>query len=245
MAIRGLSLPRRRLQCRRQEVGERARDHRAQAEAGEVVFALRGEGADPADLNPDRAEIREAAEGEGRNRERHGIETALHRPEMGIGNEFIEHHALAQQRSHCAAVMPRYTHHPRDRPEDPSQNGLQRFREPRHDSMNPAEQTIHQCDERDERDEHRDHVQHEVQPFARPARRGIEHVHVGARNIDLHAAARLGDPSLRLQDLRHHDRARCGHDDGGQEMTRLDPERDVGRHDRAGDVRHARGHHRH
>ncbi len=56
------------------EVGQRPGDHRAQAEARQVVAAFRRERADAADLDADRAEVRESAQREGRDRERPRIE---------------------------------------------------------------------------------------------------------------------------------------------------------------------------
>src|SRR5881394_3788585 len=62
-------------QCGRQEVGQGARDHRAEAEAREIVLAVRRERADAADLNSDGAQIREAAQGERGDRERHRVQS--------------------------------------------------------------------------------------------------------------------------------------------------------------------------
>ena len=56
------------------EVRERAGQHRAQAEPRQVVPARRRQRADAADLDADRAEVREAAQREGRDRERARIE---------------------------------------------------------------------------------------------------------------------------------------------------------------------------
>ena len=56
------------------EVGERAGQHRAQPEARQVVPARRRQRADAADLDADRAEVREAAQRERRDGERAGIE---------------------------------------------------------------------------------------------------------------------------------------------------------------------------
>src|SRR3954447_7761730 len=67
---------------RRNEVGERSRQHRAHAEAREIVTAGRGQGADAANLDPDRAEIRESAQRKCRDREGPRIEHRLHRSEL-------------------------------------------------------------------------------------------------------------------------------------------------------------------
>ena len=64
-------------------------------------------------------------------------------------------------------------------------------------------------------------------------------------HLEPHRAHRLGRPGLGDEHLRHHDRARGRHDDGRQQVLRLDAEEDVGRHDAARDVRHPGRHHRH
>src|SRR5207247_5162460 len=78
-------------QRRRQEVRERPRDHRAEAEPGEIVLAVRDERADAADLDADRADISEAAQRERGDGERHGIELRSHRPELRVGEELVQH----------------------------------------------------------------------------------------------------------------------------------------------------------
>src|SRR5206468_1121746 len=54
---------------RRQKVRQRAGDHRAEAEAGEVAAAGGGQRADAADLDGDGGEVGEAAQGVGRDDE--------------------------------------------------------------------------------------------------------------------------------------------------------------------------------
>src|SRR5690242_19851821 len=49
---------------RRDEVRQRAREHRAQSQPREIVAPGRRQRADPADLDPDRAEVRESAQRE-------------------------------------------------------------------------------------------------------------------------------------------------------------------------------------
>jgi hypothetical protein len=93
--------------------------------------------------------------------------------------------------------------------------------------MHGGEPTVQQRHERHERDEHRDDIEHQVQPLARPPRRGVEQVHVLLGHVELDGAVRLGRLGLRLEQLRHHDGAGRGHDHRGQEVPRLDPERDV------------------
>ena len=111
--------------------------------------------------------------------------------------------------------------------------------------MHPAEAAVDEGHDGDERDQHGDHVQHEVQPLGGAPGCRVHDVYVGPGDVELQAPQRFGHLGLRLQELGHHDRSRRRHDDGRQEVPRLDPERDIRRHDGAGDVRHAGGHHRH
>ena len=179
---------------RREEVRERPGDHRAKAEPRQIVLALGRERADAADLNPDRAEVREAAQRERGDGERDaGRALPFIGPRCAYAMNSLSTMRSPSSASDRAAVVPGHTHDPRDRPEDPAEHRLQRRREPRHSHCDPAKQSVDQRDERDERNQHRDHVEHELQAFARAARRRIEHVHVGARDVDLHAAQRLGD----------------------------------------------------
>ena len=55
-------------------------------------------------------------------------------------------------------------------------------------------------------------------------------------------AERGGDLGLGHEHLGDEDGSGRGHDDGGEEVLRVDAEEDVGGHDAAGDVRHAGGH---
>src|SRR5437867_4095227 len=110
------------------------------------MLAFGRERADAADLNADRAEIREPAQREGGDGKRNGIETAFHWTEMRVCDEFIDHHPLTQQRADRPAVVPGYAHHKCDRPENPTEHGLDADGEPRHESMDPSEQTVQERD---------------------------------------------------------------------------------------------------
>ena len=191
------------------------------------------------------AETGEPGEGERRDGERARIEGVLHGPELRKGDELVEHHPRAQQSADHAAVVPRHAHRPGKGPEDPAERCLQIGREPVGIAVHGAERAVHEGDEGHERDEHGDHVQHQREPLAGAAGRGVEEVHVGLRQIELHLAVGLRHFGFRLEELGHHDGARGRHDHCGEEMPGLDAERDIGHHDRAGDVRHSRGHHRH
>ena len=45
-------------------------------------------------------------------------------------------------------------------------------------AVNRREAAVEERHQRDERHQHRDHVEHQLQPLARPAGRGVEQVHV-------------------------------------------------------------------
>src|ERR1051325_3352806 len=72
---------------RRQEVRQRPRDHGPEPESREVVLALRHQRADAPDLDPDRADVREAAQRERGDGEGHGIELSPERPQLRVGDE--------------------------------------------------------------------------------------------------------------------------------------------------------------
>src|SRR5947209_2351419 len=67
---------------RRHEVRQRPREHRAEAEPRQVVPSIGRQRADAADLDADRAEIREAAQRKRRDRERLRVERSLERAEL-------------------------------------------------------------------------------------------------------------------------------------------------------------------
>ena len=107
------------------EVGQRAGEHRAQAEPRQIVTPVRREPADAADLHADRAEVREAAQRERRDRERLRIERRLERTELRVGDELVERHARAEQVADRRRIAPRHAHRPRDRREHPAEDPLE------------------------------------------------------------------------------------------------------------------------
>ena len=96
-------------------------------------------------------------------------------------------------------------------------------------------------DEREERDEHGGDVEREVQALARAAGGGADDVRVRARDVELDGARGLGRRRSRARTS-----WRAGSCPGAVMITaasrclRLDAERDVGGHDPAADVGHAR-----
>ena len=59
------------------EVGHGPGQHGAKSEASEVIAAVRDQGSDASDLDADRAEVREAAQGEGGDGEAAGGENGV------------------------------------------------------------------------------------------------------------------------------------------------------------------------
>src|SRR5436305_8354614 len=96
------------------EIRQRAGEHRAEAEPRQVVAPVWRQRADAADLDADRAEVREAAQRESRDRERLRIERALERSELRVRHELVERHPRAEEIADLRRVAPRYAHRPRD-----------------------------------------------------------------------------------------------------------------------------------
>src|SRR5262249_7483416 len=115
------SLKQYRRNARRREIREGAGQHRPHTETREIVTPLGHKRADAADLNPDRREVREAAERERRDRERPRIECGLHRTELRKCDELIEHHPCAEQIADRERIPPGDTKAPGDGGKDPAE----------------------------------------------------------------------------------------------------------------------------
>ena len=89
-----------------------------------------------------------------------GSSAGLHRPELRIGDELVQHHARAEQVADRRRVPPRHAHAPRDRREHPAENLLQA-------EAGEAEDRVEQRDQRQERDQHRTDVQRQHEPLGR------------------------------------------------------------------------------
>ena len=76
----------------------------------------------PPSWMPTELKLAKPGQGERRDRERARVELPLHRPELGEGDELVEHHARAEQAADRAAVVPGHAHRPGDRPEDPAEH---------------------------------------------------------------------------------------------------------------------------
>src|SRR5690348_15933849 len=115
------------------------------------MLALGDQSADAADLYPDRSDIGKATQRERGNGERYRGEARLERTQVLVGDEFIQDHTLSQETSDYSTVLPRYSHHPGDRPENPAQDGLKTGRHHPEPAMQEAEDPVDQRDQRDER----------------------------------------------------------------------------------------------
>src|SRR5476649_24826 len=67
------------------QIGHGARQHRADAEFGELIALLRGKRADAADLNADGAEVRKATKSEGCDRETARVQRSFHGAKLREG----------------------------------------------------------------------------------------------------------------------------------------------------------------
>ena len=112
-----------------------------------------------------------------------------------------------------------------------------RFDDAEHDGVDEA-------DDSEEADEHDGDVEGELAAVDGAAGDGADEVFVLVLFVFLHVngAHGFGDFGFGDEHFGDEDGAGRGHDDGGEEVLRADAEEDVGRHDAAGDVRHAGGH---
>ena len=178
----------------------------------QVVTTVRRQRADAADLDADRAEVRKAAQRVGGDGERPRIEHVLERPELRVGDELVQHHARAEQVADRERVLPRHTHAPGQRREDPAEDLL-------HAEPDQPEHGVDEGDEREKRDQHRADVQRQRQPFGGAAARRVDDVDVGALDLERHRAHGLRRAGLGHEDLGHHQRAGRGHDHRRQQVA--------------------------
>src|SRR4029077_4900508 len=91
-------------------------------ETGGLVPAPGNEPPNAANLDADRAKIREPAQRKGRHRERPGVEARFQRAELDVDDERVEGHARTEQIADRASVAPRHSQAPGDRREDPAKD---------------------------------------------------------------------------------------------------------------------------
>src|SRR5271156_1546223 len=229
------------------QVGHGAGEHGANAEAGEVGFFIRGEGADAADLNTDGAEVGEAAEREGSDGEGARIERVLHGAKALEGDQFVGDHAQAQQVSDGMAVVPGNSDDPGDGREEIAENLFDAGGKPHDAEMREAvvhrgEDAVHEINQRDESDEHGADVEGEAETVHGAAGERAEGVGVAFQRREFHFAGGYGHFGFGDHHFGKQDCAGGGHDHGGEDMFGFDTVGDVGGHHAAGNVRHTAGH---
>jgi hypothetical protein len=230
------------------EVGHGSGEHGAEAEASEIVATVGDEGADAADLNADGAEVREAAEGEGGDGEAAGGDDRFLCAEVGVGDQLVEHGAGAEEVADEFGFVPGDPDEPRYRREEEAEDGVEAGGEGNvvrgEVVVDAAEDSVGEADESEEADEHDGDVKGECAAVDGTAGDGSDEVLVavlfGGRHLD--DACGGGNVGFGDEHLGDKDGARGGHDDGREEIRRVDAVGDVSGHDSAGDVGHAGGH---
>ena len=168
---------------------------------------------------------------------------------MGEGNELVDHGAGAEKVADGAGFVPGDADEPGDGRSCDAENGVERVREgdvavgP--EEVGDAEHDgVEEADESDEADEHDGDVEGELAAVQGAAGDGGDEVFVSVLLVGGHVdgADGGGDFGFGDEHFCDEDGAGCGHDDGGEEVLRVDAEADVGGHDAAGDVSHAGGH---
>ena len=135
---------------------ERAREQRPESQAREIRLARGGEAADPADLDPDRGEVREAAQGERRDQLallRELPDHVLHHRE---GEELVDHRLVGDQvaddrRCPAFGAPRRKASGPRTQPKTVWSEKSGCPKKP----PDPAEEAVQHGDQGDEGDQHR------------------------------------------------------------------------------------------
>ena len=197
----------------------------------------RRQGPDTPELNPDRAEVGEPAERKAGDHERPFDQVIAQLAQLLERNQLVEHRAGSQQAPHGAAVSPRHAQQVGDGRKDPAEDRLQRRAE-------LAQAEVHQRDQAQEGDQHRRDVEGQVQAVAGSSGRRVKDVGVGAIVGRSHLTERLWGSRLRQQHLGEKDGAGRRHDHSREDVPGLDAIGEIGRHDPAREVCHARGHHR-
>ncbi|KAG1456830.1 hypothetical protein G6F57_015017 [Rhizopus arrhizus] len=248
---------------RRHEGGNGTAQHRAQAELGQVVATFRGQATDAADLDRDRAEVGEAAQRVGGDQaalvgQAHAGHLAVHDlRQLGIGDEFVDHDLLADQRTDGGGIGPRRADHPGDRGQHVTEDGRQVGRLADRGGQaghvaEPGQRGVQQRDQGDEGQQHRADVQRQLQAVTGAGRGRIDDVAGGLLHFHLHRAAGQRGAGFRNQQLGHDQGGRCGHDAGCQQVLGVErllhrvaaaEHAHVGRQHAAGDVGHAADHH--
>ena len=177
--------------------------------------------------------------------------------QVHVGDKFVDHDLLANQRTHSGGVSPRRADHPGDRGQHVAEDGGQVGRladggGQAGDVTDPGQRRIEQGDQGNEGQQHRADVQGKAQAVSGATSSGVNDVGGGLLHFHLDRAAGQRGTGFRHQQLGDHQRSRRGHDRGSQQMLGVEGLRgrvttaehaDVSGQYAASDMRHAADHH--
>src|SRR5437867_3575354 len=219
----------------RKIVGKRAGSDGAEAQAGQIVPAIRRQSSNSADLDADGAEIGKAAQCKGCDHEGAWVQRLLERSELRISNQLVRNQPRAEQVTYLEAVFPGNSHEPCERSREMSEDPLQTelLAAPKRDK---PEDGVEERDQSQKRDQHRRYIQSQVQSFARSARGRIDHIDVCPLDLQSNLACSLRLFRFGHNHLGQQNGSRRSHDHRRQQVPRFDSECNVGSHDATRDV---------
>ena len=216
----------------------------AESEARQIGFSRRREGSDTADLDRNRGQVRESAEGIGRDHKRARIHVVLMGPSSrNATNSFSTRRV--PRRSPTVAQSFQATPRSQAIGAKRIQEPLHRRREPSQSrqSMQPAEDAVRERNQGNKGDQHAADIQGELETITRPSSRGVDDVHTWLLDFDVNATGSCRGFRFGIHDFGEHDRRRRGHDYGRQQVLDIYTcDFDVRRHYCARHVRHSTGH---
>ena len=167
----------------RHKCGQRSTQHRPKTQSSEIRTAFGRDAADAAELNADRAEVRESAQSVGEDHHRPGTEVFLHRCQIGVGDKFIEHHFRTEYSAGLCAFVPGDPHQPGQWAKHITEQELQRPIAGRCVTQSscdfisdPTHNRVSHCDQSNKRDQHGSDIQGERQTGRRTFGRRFDHV---------------------------------------------------------------------
>ena len=163
---------------------------------------------------------------------------------MQVTDKLVEHHSLAEHRTHPHTLVRRHAHQPGERHVQPA-DCLLNCEVPRRPRQRPAENGVGHVNQRDKRDEHRDDIDRESHPIRRPTAQRVDAVGRRALGQLTRFICRGALFRFRKHQLRNHQRARRAQDGCRQQMPCIDPQRGIGGRHAASDRRHSANHQSH
>src|SRR5277367_3286693 len=210
------------------EVCHGSSEHGAQAKPGKFVAAVRSKGTNAADLDADRAEVRESAKRKGSDGEGARGEEGFLPTQERVSDDLVDDHARAQQVADDAGVFPWDADQPCDGRKDEAENRVEARREPgkvvlRKPVMNAAKDAVYEGDQRQERDEHDDDVEGQTSAVDCAAGDCPEEIFFLVLHLFRHVDYAFGGGlfGLRHKHLGDEDGAGGGHDNGSEQMLCL------------------------